>query len=224
MRRLAGADSAAYEPALAWLLNDLAVALSAAGRADQARAAIAETVEILRRLARADPGAHEDDLASSLNSLGIRLSDLGRTKEALAATSEALRILQRLTSADPDAYEPPLARALDNLAVDLTAAGSGEKARATAEEADEIRRQWTARSHRPAGLWLTPQRKNQALIPKRIRRVKRRCSTNLTSWRGTSLSERTKKPKPAATTTLALSTCCSDSSRWRALLAALCAP
>ena len=59
---------------------------------EEARASLAEAVEIRRRLAGADPAAHEDELASSLNSLGIRLSDLGRTEEALAATSEVVEI------------------------------------------------------------------------------------------------------------------------------------
>jgi hypothetical protein len=65
-RRLAGANPAAYEPALALSLNNLSVLLGEAGRRDEGLAAIEEALSVYRRLAAANPAAYEPDLARSL--------------------------------------------------------------------------------------------------------------------------------------------------------------
>jgi len=66
-RRLAAADPAAYEPALAMSLNNLSLRLADAGRRDEGLTAIEEAVGVRRRLAAANPAAYEPELAISLN-------------------------------------------------------------------------------------------------------------------------------------------------------------
>ena len=74
-RRLAAANAAAYEPALATSLNNLSIRLGEAGRPAEALAAIQEAVTVYRRLAAANAAAYEPDLATSLNNLSIRLGE-----------------------------------------------------------------------------------------------------------------------------------------------------
>jgi tetratricopeptide (TPR) repeat protein len=76
-RRLAQAQPAAFEPALASSLNNLSNRLSDSGDRPGALRAIEEAVEIYRRLAQAQPAAFGPDLAISLNNLSNRLSDSG---------------------------------------------------------------------------------------------------------------------------------------------------
>ncbi len=76
-RRLAQAQPAAFEPALAMSLNNLSNRLSDSGDRPGALRAIEEAVEIYRRLAQAQPAAFGPDLAISLNNLSNRLSDSG---------------------------------------------------------------------------------------------------------------------------------------------------
>ena len=114
-RRLAAANPAAYEPALAMSLNNLSVRLGEAGRRGEGLTAIEEAVTIYRRLAAANPAAYEPALASSLNNLSIDLAEAGRRGEGLTAIEEAVTIYRRLAAANPAAYEPDLAMSLNNL-------------------------------------------------------------------------------------------------------------
>ena len=68
-RRLTKANAAAYEPALASCLNNLANCMSEAGDREGALAPACEAVEIYRRLTKANAAAYEPDLALSLNNL-----------------------------------------------------------------------------------------------------------------------------------------------------------
>ncbi len=88
-RRLAAANAAAYEPALAMSLNNLSVRLAEAGRREEGLAAIQEAVTVRRRLAAASAAAYEPALASSLNNLSNRLAEAGRREDAERARQEA---------------------------------------------------------------------------------------------------------------------------------------
>ena len=88
-RQQVASDPAAYEPLLAWSLNNLSVRLAEAGRRDEALTVIQDAVTIYRRLAAADPAAYEPDLATSLNNLSNRLADTGRKDESERASREA---------------------------------------------------------------------------------------------------------------------------------------
>ena len=94
-RRLAAANAAAYEPALASSLNNLSVRLAEAGRRDEALTAIEEAVAVYRRLAAANAAAYEPDLASSLNNLSLRLAEAGHEEHAERAKREASELTQR---------------------------------------------------------------------------------------------------------------------------------
>jgi hypothetical protein len=111
-RRLAKAQPAAFEPALALSLNTLSNRLSNSGDRPAALTAIEEAVEIRRRLAKAQPAAFEPDLAGSLNTLSVQLSNSGDRPAALTAIEEAVEIRRRLAKAQPAAFEPALARSL----------------------------------------------------------------------------------------------------------------
>jgi hypothetical protein len=86
-RRLAAANPAVYEPALAMALTNLSIDLADVGRRDEGLAAIEEAVEVRRRLAAANPAAYEPALADSLNNLSIDLAEVGRRDEAATARS-----------------------------------------------------------------------------------------------------------------------------------------
>jgi hypothetical protein len=97
------------DAALARLLNNLSIRLSALGRRQDSRTAIREAVTILRQLAETHPDAHLPELARSLNNLSLRV---GRHEDDLTAVLEAITIRQRLAEAHPDAYLPALAESL----------------------------------------------------------------------------------------------------------------
>jgi tetratricopeptide (TPR) repeat protein len=118
-RRLAAANPADYEAALASSLKNLSGSLADAGRHDEALAAAEEAVSVYYRLASADPAAYEPDLATSLNNLSAILADAGRHDEALAAAEEAVSACRRLAAADPAAYEADLATSLNNLSAEV---------------------------------------------------------------------------------------------------------
>ncbi len=97
-RRLAAANAAAYEPALASALNNLSVDLAEAGRRGEGLAAIQEAVTVYRRLVAANAAAYEPDLAMSLNNLLNRLAEAGRRDEAERARQEAHSLSADTTS------------------------------------------------------------------------------------------------------------------------------
>lgn len=134
-RRLAQANPAAYEPALAVCLNHLATHMSGTGDRVGALAPAQAALEIRRRLAKADPAAHEPGLASSLNNLANRLSETGDRGAALAAAQEAVEIRRRLAQGNQAAYEPALAGSLSNLASHLSQAGDRAGALASVNDA-----------------------------------------------------------------------------------------
>ncbi|MBO4161431.1 tetratricopeptide repeat protein [Micromonospora antibiotica] len=139
-RRLAGANPAAYLPALASSLNDLGLWLWGLGRREEALAPSEEAAAIYRRLAGANPAAYLPALAMSLNNLGLWLSGLGRREEALAPSEEAAAIYRRLVEVDPAAYLPDLAMSLNNLGTVLSELRRWEEALLFTEEALMIRR------------------------------------------------------------------------------------
>lgn len=94
--------------ARARLLHRLGWRYANAGLHEQARARLAEAVELCRGLPAADPDSPPGpDLARVLEHLGHELSELDRPHEALAAIEEAARLRQE---ADPDS--PAYARDL----------------------------------------------------------------------------------------------------------------
>ena len=127
-RRLAAANPAAYEPALAMSLNNLSSRLAEDGQRERGPGAPSR-----RRWRstvgwpRANPAAHEPDLAMALNNLSNELGEDGRREQALAAIQAAVGIYRRLAAANPAAYEPGLAGLLNNLS---QPAGRGWAARA----------------------------------------------------------------------------------------------
>ncbi|MEV4847449.1 tetratricopeptide repeat protein [Micromonospora matsumotoense] len=139
-RRLAGANPAAYLPALASSLNDLGLWLWGLGRREEALAPSEEAAAIHRRLVEADPAVYLPALAMSLNNLGIWLSGLGRREEALAPSEEAAAIYRRLVEASPAAFLPDLAMSLNNLGAVLSELRRWEEALPSTEEALMIRR------------------------------------------------------------------------------------
>ena len=143
-RRLAAANPAAYEPALATSLNNLSVRLGEAGRRDEGLTAIEEAVTVYRRLAAANPAAYEPDLATSLNNLSIRLGEAGRRDEGLTAIEEAVTVRRRLAAANPAAYEPDLATSLNNLSIRLGEAGRRDEGLTAIEEAVTVHRRLAA--------------------------------------------------------------------------------
>jgi hypothetical protein len=134
-RRLAEAQPAAFEPALAMSLNNLSNGLSDSGDRAGALRAIEEAVEIRRRLAQAQPAAFEPDLAMSLNNLSNRLSDSGDRAGALRAIEEAVQRYRRLAEAQPAAFEPDLAMSLNTLSNRLSDSGDRAGALRAIEEA-----------------------------------------------------------------------------------------
>lgn len=116
-RRLAVADSQAWDPLLALTLDTLATILAATGFRPDALEAAYECVIIRRRLADAEPGIYRPDLAAALTNLGNRLVQTGNASEAIPAYEEAVA-LHRDTVAEPD-QRAALALTLTNLAVPL---------------------------------------------------------------------------------------------------------
>ena len=143
-RRLAAAQSDAFEPDLARTLENVSTLFSRLGRPEEALAAAGEAAESWRRLAAARPAVFEPDLAGALTNLSGKLSTVGRPEDALAAAAEAAEIYRRLAAARPDALEPDLARALSNLGVMLSGLGRPEEALAATVEAAESWRRLAA--------------------------------------------------------------------------------
>jgi hypothetical protein len=139
LRPLAATDPAAYEPYLAFSLNNLSARLAEAGRRRDGFIAIEEAVEIYRRLARANP-AYEPYLAFSLNNLSNRLRETGHRGGALTAIGEAVEIRRPLAKANPAAHEPDLALSLDNLSVHMAEVGRRGDALTVSKEAVEVYR------------------------------------------------------------------------------------
>ncbi len=137
-QRLAEANPAAYEPALATSLSNFSVDLANAGQREQALDAAQRGVEIYERLAKADPAAYEPYLASSLNNLSTHLSEAGEREQALDAAQRAVEIYERLAQASPADYEPYLAISLKTLSIRLSEAGEREQALDAAQRAVEI--------------------------------------------------------------------------------------
>lgn len=93
-RRLAEADPARHEAALANSLGNLGIDLWNVGRPADALDAMTEAVDIYRRLVCAEPGAYEDDLGAELNNLAGALIGLDRYAGALAPAEEAAAIFR----------------------------------------------------------------------------------------------------------------------------------
>jgi tetratricopeptide (TPR) repeat protein len=132
------AEHADNEPNQAARLNNLAIALAAAGDEAGALAAAKRSVEIRECLAKADPARFEPYLAGSLNTLSNRLSASGEAAAALAAMTRSVEIYESLAEADPARFEPDLALSLNNLSVDLSASGEAAAALAAAKRSVEI--------------------------------------------------------------------------------------
>ncbi|MFF8423862.1 hypothetical protein ACF07Y_01710 [Streptomyces sp. NPDC016566] len=143
LRRLAAADSGAYEPALATALAELSERAFAADRAEASRRAAEEAVGIFRRLTALD-AAHELGLAVSLSRLGQGMSEARKPEEGLAATERAMGIFQRLAATDPATYEPGLAVTLAHAAVFSWRLRRWPEALAAAERAVTIVRRLAA--------------------------------------------------------------------------------
>ncbi len=139
-RRLAQADSQAFEPDLAMSLTNLARILADLGRREEALEVAKEAVVLYRRLAQANPQVFEPDLARSLTSLARILADLGRREEVFEVAKEAVALYRRLTQVRPQAFEPDLAMSLTNLARILADLGRREKAFQAAKESVRLYR------------------------------------------------------------------------------------
>jgi tetratricopeptide (TPR) repeat protein len=124
-----------YHAPLAMSLNNLAVHLSGAGRADEALTATREASVLYRTLSRRNPQAHLGNLAGTLTNLGSDLAAAGNTQEALTATREAVDVTRRLAFGNRPVYLPQLAQAVHQLAVRLDEAGRASSALASAREA-----------------------------------------------------------------------------------------
>jgi tetratricopeptide (TPR) repeat protein len=143
-RRLAAADSSAFEPDLARALTNLGIRLSALGRWQDAVLATTEAVGVYRRLATTNRTAFEPDLAGALNNLSVMLSDVGLQRGALAASTQALDIHRRLAAVNRTPFEPGLAMALTNHSVVLSNLGQREDALAASTHAVEAYRRLAA--------------------------------------------------------------------------------
>lgn len=124
-----------YHAPLAMSLNNLAVHLAAAGRADAALTATEEASRLYRALSRRNPQAHLGNLAGTLTNLGSDLAAAGRLDEALTATREAVDVTRRLAFGNRPVYLPQLAQAVHQLAVRMEEAGRVSSALANAREA-----------------------------------------------------------------------------------------
>jgi len=139
-RRLASADPARHEPALANSLGNLGIDLWTLGRPAEAPDAMAEAVAIYRRRAEAEPGAYEEDLAAELNNLAGSLIALERYEDALAPAAEAAGIFRQKATAGSGMLNE-LGSCLRNLAIIRNGLGQPQEALAAAQEAAENYRQ-----------------------------------------------------------------------------------
>ncbi|MGD0301720.1 MAG: tetratricopeptide repeat protein [Bryobacteraceae bacterium] len=129
------------------------IALSAAGRREEALEVAREAVELYRQLDKANTEVFRPALAGSRNNLAVRLSDVGRREEALEAAREAVELYRQLGKSNAEAFRPNLATSLNNLANMLSNVGRREEALEVAREAVELYRQLdkaNAEAFRPA--------------------------------------------------------------------------
>jgi tetratricopeptide (TPR) repeat protein len=139
-RILAATKAEEFASKLANCLETAARIQTAAGRPEDALAALAEASTIRRQIVSRQPAAGGVHLAVTLNLLASGLRGVGRRHEALAATIEAVDVLRTLADEQPDAFEPKLALCLNNLAIDLSACGREAAAIAAAEESVALHR------------------------------------------------------------------------------------
>ncbi len=112
-RRLAGAEPAAYLPALASALNNMGVLLCEVGDERAALDPTREATGIYRRLADAEPAAYLPDLAMSLWAYAwVRAAGELELSPALDAAARAVEIYQQLAQQLPAAFEQNLAAAI----------------------------------------------------------------------------------------------------------------
>jgi tetratricopeptide (TPR) repeat protein len=130
-----------FLPEIARARGNLAIALSALGRREEALAQAVEEVKLRVQLAQERPGVFRPGLAGSLNNLAICLSALGRLEEAVTKAEETVRVYSQLAQGRPGEFLPEWARARNNLATLLSKLGRHEEALAQASEAVGIRKQ-----------------------------------------------------------------------------------
>ncbi|MBI3445675.1 MAG: tetratricopeptide repeat protein [Magnetospirillum sp.] len=118
-------------------LQQASVALSGAGRTEDALVCANEAATLARALYEADPTAHRLALAQALGNLAGRNHDLGRLKEGLDLALEAVDLFHEVVGSDPVHAVPSLILTLETLAGILTSLGLSEQAATV----DEQRRQ-----------------------------------------------------------------------------------
>ena len=143
-RRLAAANPAAYEPAVAMTCNNLANLYSDNQKPSEAEKLYQEALEIYRRLAAANPAAYEPDVAMTCNNLAILYKNTRNPSEAEKLYQEALEIYRCLAAANPAAYEPAVAMTCNNLANLYSVNQKPSEAEKLYLEALEIRRRLAA--------------------------------------------------------------------------------
>lgn len=139
-RRLATADSVAFEPDLAMSVINLANRLSQTGDKSSALIYAQEAVIIYKRLAAIKPADFEPRLAICMNNLSTCLLNTFDSQGAVLAAQEAVQIYKRLAKASPIDFEPDLAISMTNLANSLSIAGDLAGAVFAAQEAVAIHR------------------------------------------------------------------------------------
>jgi eukaryotic-like serine/threonine-protein kinase len=118
--------------ALARALNNLGMAMSAAGEYGPAEALHREALDVKRRVLP----ANHPDIATSLDNHAMSLARLGRPSEAIALQREALAIRRTVYGE----LHPDVARSLNNLGVRMDQVGNREEAERLHRQALEIRR------------------------------------------------------------------------------------
>ncbi|TFK17677.1 TPR-like protein [Coprinopsis marcescibilis] len=128
------------ESGLATVLQNHALYVGKAGRADEAVECGQKAVEIRRRLVRDNPKKFSADLAHSLVRLAYDIDVCGRGPESIPYSCEAIERYRRLAAKDPSIFDPNLASSIYNHALYVGKAGRPAEAVECGQEAVEIRR------------------------------------------------------------------------------------
>ena len=116
-QRLVVSNPKAYEPAVATILQNLALLYSDTQRFTEAEKMYLSALEICQRLAVSNPEAYEPDVAMTQNNLASLYYKTQRYAEAEKMYLSVLKICHRLAASNPEVYEPHLASAQHNLAL-----------------------------------------------------------------------------------------------------------
>ena len=86
----------AYEPYVAYTLNNLALLYKDTQRFTEAEEMYKQALEILQRLAKNNPNAYEPNVAQTLYNLGVLYLDMNKQDEGKALFQKALEIYRRI--------------------------------------------------------------------------------------------------------------------------------